>query len=219
MLTVAKKYFSSAMEVFIKRIKKRSEMETEKWLLSSRYDAIPYHFNNDLKEYIGSHEQYPKIVEDWIKKMTLKSSTYNIELAQFLQRIDGTAFKDILSQVIKKGGSDNLNKAVSLLWGIDSPDINICLEIIKKTDNREILNRIRGMMFNTGMVSGEYGIAEAHERKAKEIKEYTTEGTKKEKERIEKFKKEIVRDLEKSAKKERQRAEEDIKLRKLEFEG
>lgn len=219
LLTVAKKYFSLAMEVFIKRIKKRSEMETEKWLLSSRYDAIPYHFNNDLKEYIGSHEQYPKIVENWIKKMTLKSSTYNIELAQFLQRIDGTAFKDILSQVIKKGSSDSLNKAVSLLWGIDSPDINICLEIIKKTDNREILNRIGGMMFNTGMVSGEYGIAEAHERKAKEIKEYTIEGTKKEKERIEKFKKEIVRDLEKSAKKEKQRTEEDIKLRKMEFEG
>jgi len=207
------------MEVFVKRIKKRAELTAEKWISSTIYDAIPYHFENDLRGYLSGNEQYPKIVSRWIEGMTPKSSMYNLELAQLLQKIGGENFRKILLQLIKKGEYENLKKTVDLLWGFEPSDVGICLEIIKKTDNPKIWASVGGCFFSTGVVSGEYGISEAHENRVKEIEKYEAKGTKKELERIEKFKKKIIKNLKESAEKERQRADEEKKIMESEFEG
>lgn len=220
LLAIAENDFPSAMEVFIRRIRRRDKMIQKEWLSSSRYDAIPYHFNNELRVYLSNHHQYPRIVKKWMKEMTpSRSSTYNIELAQFLQGIDGSVFRDILLDIIRKGDSRNLDKAVALLWGIVSPDFDICFEIIKRTDDAKIWDNVGGLMRNTGTVSGEYGIVEAYERKIESIKKYQSKGTKRKKDRVERFKEKMIKDLNKLAKVERQRVNKEIKLRELEFEG
>jgi|GEM_PF-2944034 len=219
---IAKADFPSVVEVLIKRIKKRVENEKKekKWISSTKYDAIPHNLQNELREAIlKQKEAFIKIFEGWTKEMTQKSFTYNIELAQLLQAIGKDILDEIALRVIKKGGKDNLNKAISLMWGIHSPNFGLCFEIIKRTDDKKIWQHLGGIMFNTGVVSGEYGIAEAYENKAKEIKKYEPKGTKKEIERTKKFQVKIVKDLQLNAKKERQRAEEEKKLMESKFES
>ena len=217
LLGIAKNDFPSAMDVFIKRIRKRDKMTTKKWISHNEYDAIPYHFNDKLSDFINNQKEFIDIFEDWTREMSEKTSIYNMELAQLLQKIGGSTSDKVLRNIIKKGNKTNLNRAVALMWSINSPDFDICFEIIKKAGKGKIWKDVGGLMFNTGVVSGEYGFAEAHERKIKAIKEYKISGTKKEMGRIKKFKKEIIRALQETAKRERQKAKEDIKLRKLEF--
>ncbi|HUS48577.1 MAG TPA: hypothetical protein VMZ91_00290, partial [Candidatus Paceibacterota bacterium] len=119
LLSIAKKHFTSAMEVFVKRIKKRDEITTEKWISSTIYNVIPYHFENAFRVYLRENKQYPKIVRRWIEDMTPKSSMYNLELAQLLRKIGGESSREILLQLIKKGKYENLKKAVDLLWGLE----------------------------------------------------------------------------------------------------
>lgn len=214
LLTLAKKNYKKAMDIFIKRIKKRSEMTKDDWISSNRYDAIPHDFNEDLKNYIRTHKNYIQIAELWTNQMTPNWSIYNSELAHLLQEINGNNFKNLLLKIIKKGGKDNLNKATYLLEGIDAPDFDICFEIIKRTDDKKVWNRIAGRMYATGVVRGEYGIPIAYEGKIKAIKKIHDKGNR----RIKKFKQETIKDLKDMIKKERQVADKEIEEMQKEFE-
>ena len=70
-------------------------------------------------------------------------------------------------------------------------------------------------MYSSGAVSGEYGIAITYENKAKELKKYKNDSS----DRVRKFVTRLIRNLNESAAKARQRAEEEIQLRRIEFEG
>jgi len=70
-------------------------------------------------------------------------------------------------------------------------------------------------MYTTGVVSGEYGIAEAYEKKAERLEKYKGD----ESERVKTFVNRMIKSFQESAKKERQRADEEKQLRKIEFEG
>jgi hypothetical protein len=219
---IAKIDFPSTMNVFIKRIKKREERgkREKKWISSKDYDAIPHLFHNELRETIVEHKkELMKIVEGWVKQMTAKTSTYNRELAQLIQAIGTPVLNEIILNVIKKADKNNLKKAIDLMWGINSPNFEICFEIIKRTEDNDIKKRLGGIMYNTGVVSGEYGIAEAYENKIRAIEEYKPKGTKKETERVKNFQAEMIKDLKESAAKERQRADEEKKIMESEFKG
>lgn len=219
MLSIAKADFGSAMDVFIKRIRKRDKMREKRgeWISSIVYDAIPYDFNNELSEYINSRKEFIDIFWEWTKDMTKETSIYNMELAQLIQRVGDIVFRGVVRKMIAKSDVGSLKKATDLMWSVNSPDLDLCFEVIKKTESNRIWKAVGGIIFNTGVVSGEYGFVEAYERKIKMIEEYKTKGTKKEIRRLEKFKKEIIKDLRQTAKSAKQRADEDIKLRKLEF--
>ena len=70
-------------------------------------------------------------------------------------------------------------------------------------------------MYTTGVVSGEYGIAQAYEGKAKMLEKYKTDKS----ERVKKFAERMIVSFLDSAKRERQHADEEKQLRKIEFEG
>jgi len=227
LFAIAKFNFEGAIQVFKKRIDRRVKKreDDKKWILSLDYDAIPYHFNDDLIKYIDSKKgETVKIVKKWLENMTPKSSVFNIELAQFIQRI-GSSFGEILNELVKKGSPENLQKAVKLMWSIKSPNIKLCFDIIKKTNGKQqwgkrIIADLIGLMHNTGVVSGEYGISKALENKASAVEKIAKEikGTSAQMKRVDCFGKEVVRSLKDRAKQEHQRADEEIRLRKLEFE-
>jgi hypothetical protein len=70
-------------------------------------------------------------------------------------------------------------------------------------------------MYGTGVVSGEYGIANAYTSKAKSLEKYKDDNSK----RVRKFAQKMIKDFQESAARERKRADEEIQLRKIEFEG
>ena len=77
-------------------------------------------------------------------------------------------------------------------------------------ENDALLPTVGIILGSTGVVVGEYGFAEADERKIEEIKPWLND----ENEKVRKFSANYVTGLENAAKSERRRAEEDIELRK-----
>ncbi len=84
-------------------------------------------------------------------------------------------------------------------------DFELCMQIIGRSGKEEIKRKIGAAMISTGVVSGEYGIAEAYENKAQALKQYVDSTNP----RIKKFASEMIENLKKSAEEERKRVAED----------
>ncbi len=98
---------------------------------------------------------------------------------------------------------------------VEGGELDLCMEIAGRTDNRRILRSLRSLLYATGVVSGEDGIARAYESKAEAMKGYL-ENTNP---RIAAFAKEMHDSFIGSAQVERKRVVEEQQLRKIEFEG
>lgn len=117
--------------------------------------------------------------------------------------------------LIEKGDDDSLKKATHAMHSIEGANFDLCVEIVRRTDNTRILSQVEANMHATGMVSGEYGITNAYEGKAKALEKYKSDESK----RVRKFVARMIKNFEESAKRERQRTDEERELRKIEFEG
>jgi hypothetical protein len=204
------------LDVFMRRIRKDEEKKEKEGrrITDERHEVIPYHFNPGLSKFIVEHTEYIKIAGDWVSKMTADWSIYNWHVSHLFQRL-GKGFSEIIASLIEKSGDDNLLKAARAMHSIDGTNFELCIEIIRKTDNKRILSQVDSNMYTTGVVSGEYGLAEAYEGKAKMLEKYKTD----ESERVKKFADRMSKSFLDSAKRERQRADEEKQLRKIEFEG
>ncbi|KKT34793.1 MAG: hypothetical protein UW24_C0021G0004 [Parcubacteria group bacterium GW2011_GWA2_44_12] len=204
------------LDVFMRRIHKDEEKKEKEGrrITDERYEVIPYHFNPGLSKFIVEHPEYIKIAGDWVSKMTADWSIYNWHVSHLFQRLE-KGFSEIITSLIEKGGGDNLLKAARAMHSIDGTNFELCIEIIRKTDDKKILSQIDSNMYTTGGVSGEYGLAEAYENKAKMLEKYKTD----ENDRVKKFADRMSKSFLDSAKRERQRADEEKQLRKIEFEG
>src|SRR3989344_846808 len=204
------------LDVFMGRIRKDEKKKEEEGrrITDERYEVIPYHFNPGLSKFIVEHPEYIKIAGDWISKMTTDWSIYNWHVSHLFQRL-GKGFSEIIASLIEKGGDDNLLKAARAMHSIDGTNFELCIDIVRQTDNKRIFSQIDSNMYTTGVVSGEYGLAEAYENKAKMLEKYKTD----ENERVKKFADRMSKSFLDSAKRERQRADEEKQLRKIEFEG
>lgn len=205
----------AVLDVFMNRIEKdaRRKEKTSRDL-DERYEAIPYHLNPHLVKFMVEHSDYEKILSRWVAKMTANWSIYNWHVSHFLQSVE-KGFGKVLTSLIQKGGDENLMKVARAMQSINSVDFDVCIEIIRRTDNEDIIRLVGGNMYSTGVVSGEYGIAEAYGEKAEKLKKYLAD----ESERVRNFVKDMIKSFQESAKRERQQADEEKQLRRIEFEG
>ena len=144
--------------------------------------------------------------------MSTNWSTYNSNLSRFLQEI-GKKFDEIICFLIQKGDDDSLMKAALAIHSIEKTYLDLCVEIVRRTDNRKILSQVNCNMYTTGVVSGDYGLAEAYEEKAKALEKYTTD----ESVRVRKFAKFMIKSFLQSAKSERQEVDEESRFAKLDL--
>ena len=204
----------AVLDVFMKRIEKDVGSKVKKGRhIGERYEVIPYHFNPNLDKFMAEHSDYEKFISGWVAKMTTGWSIYNWHVSNFLQSVE-KGFGKILTSLIQKGGYENLMKAARAMQSIESVDFDICIEIIRRTDNKNIIDLVGGNMYATGVVSGEYGIAEAYEKKAEKLKEYVRD----ESEGVRIFVNRMIKSFQESAKRERQLTDEEKQLRRIEFE-
>lgn len=216
LLAIGKSYgLKAVLDVFMKRIEKDvDKKEKTGWESDERYKAIPYHFNPNLNKFMAEHPDYEKITRGWTAKMTTNWSIYNWHVSNFLQKVE-KGFDKVLNSLIQKGDDKNLMKAARAMQSINSVNFDICLEIIRRTDNEKIIKLVEANMYSTGVVSGEYGISEAYKKKAERLKRYLAD----ESERVRRFSKRMIKSFQASAKRERQQADEEKQLRRIEFEG
>ncbi|MFC1692042.1 hypothetical protein ACFL1R_00890, partial [Candidatus Latescibacterota bacterium] len=216
LLEIGKDNLNTIMDVFNGRIEKDENIKKqgERQFGIENYKVIPYHFNPALSGYIAKHREYKKCAIDLVDKMTKDGSLYNWNVINFLQRI-GSPLNEIIMSIIKKGDETNLIRAIRIMYSFEGCDFDLCIEIVKRSDNKNILDRVSGIMYSTGMVAGEYGLANAFEGKAKSLVKYKKEKNP----QVKKFVNKMIDNFQKSAKSERQRADEENQLRKIEFEG
>ncbi|NTW14317.1 MAG: hypothetical protein HGA31_04795 [Candidatus Moranbacteria bacterium] len=221
LIALCKGDFTCVMETFRRRILRSGTLkETEKakgkgrLVRQEKYEAIPYHFNPDLQEILQENKDLPKAIMKWVSKMTPGWSPYNWEVGRFLEGA-GVDMSQIFSRTVKRSDDKTLLRIASTLDGNDGSNLDLCMEIIGRTDDVKIKRKIESIIFSTGVVSGEYGFADAYKKKTELLQPY-----KKSKNRRKKsFATEMIGRLGKEEIEERKRVDEDMQLRKIQFEG
>ena len=127
-------------------------------------------------------------------------------------------FEAELLQLVREGGESNQEFVLGVLRNYHGEPFThrLCMEIVKAVDSdSSLLNEVAVALENTGVVSGELGMAEAYERKRREILEWLSDPN----EKVRAFAKRHIRDLEQMRDEETKRAEERMALRKHRFAG
>jgi len=192
----------------------RKETREKRFIKGNYYRAMPYHFNPQLRDLIIGHNSSADYVQKWIENLTEKYSPLYWGVSHFLKGTEQFG-QSVLESLIDKGDDVSLQKAVRLMDKFDRSDTATAMKIVSQTSNPKILSEVSGILFSTGVVSGEYGIARAHEARAENLKKYLNDKNK----TVKKFVKDMISSLQKNAAKERQDAEEEKQVRRINFEG
>ena len=216
LLNLGKKDARIIFDVFWSRIEKDATRKGKGGVLDEpgRYSAVPYHFNDELKKYLSEHPQFQALTEEWLEKVTPTWSRYNWIISNFLKEMGGS-FTTILQTLIERGDKISLAKAVQLMDRFQGGNVELCMEVVRRTKNKKIIGQINSLLYSTGFVSGEDGIARAYEAKAEMLKKYLGDDSK----QVREYAEGLIKSFEDSAKEERQQVKERKQLRKIEFEG
>jgi hypothetical protein len=121
-----------------------------------------------------------------------------------------------LTKLVEKGGEGDFEFVLAVLRNYEGrPAIQaICKEIVKAiAPDSELRSDVAIALESTGVVSGEFGMAEAYERKKAEVEHWLQDTN----ERVRVFAKQYAADLQAMSDAERKRAQEQIDLRKFQY--
>ena len=180
------------------------------------FEAIPYTLHK-LQEPLG---------EDAEAAVNAVSALYDGDYGMFvsrgarLLRIIFPAFPLSLSEellrLVRKGGERNLEIVLAVLRTYEGPKAiqEVCRAIIKGIPQEsELKNEVAIALQSTGLVAGEYGLAEAYERKAQELCDWLNDSD----EKVQDFAREYINSLEEQIEGDRKHVDEEIALRKHQY--
>lgn len=206
--------YSNNAEQIVDFFKKRATFKDNNPKLKSQdYDPVPYHLNENLTQVIKEDANYISIFRNAISGFTPEWSAYNSEVSQLFKSTG--EYKEALLDILVKPTKTDLKKVLSFFDGINPIDLDVAVEIAKHTDDQNIWSSLRSGIYSTGVVSGEYGLANEHQRKYDYLKNKYSENKNK---RIRMFVADTLKMLEAQVTSERQRTEESLRLRKVDFE-
>jgi hypothetical protein len=211
LLPMAKKNPARIISFFGDRLKSKEEGS-----LHSRYEAVPYGFQ-DLAEPLS---KIPK------EALDIVSSWYDGDYGMFIYR-GGRLLNNIFPQIsppleqclidkVRRNEEADFMVVMAILRNYDGdPSVqNACKYLILALpEDSELLDEVDIILRSTGTVSGEFGFVEAYERKKQEVQAWLADPD----EKIQNFARQYITNLDKSIASERRRAEEDIELRKHRF--
>jgi hypothetical protein len=184
--------------------------------VAGKYDAVPYSLRELAKPLSSVPEQAVEIVR----------KTYDGNYGMFIFRgarliknifpnFDDNLAKQLIELVRSKNKGDILF-VLAILRGYEGQVFihNICKEIVKATPvHSSMRNEIDIALHNTGVVSGEYGFVNAYQRKIEEIRPWLDDPNPE----VQAFALGYIERLGQRIVSERQRADEDIVLRKHQY--
>ena len=193
---------------FGERLRYKEEIKPEE-----RYDAIPFQFH-ELHETLAD---FPEIAVDTVRPWFDGNRAFFQYCGANLLKI---IFPDLaepfgakLLELVRTGERQDIEFVLSVLRNYEGEPFlhGICREIVAiLPEIDEFLGIVLMVLRSTGVVTGEFGFAEAYEGKIEEIKPWLND----ENEKVRNFAADYVTGLKNTAKSERRRAEEDIELRK-----
>jgi hypothetical protein len=189
------------------------ERRGEQIELKGRYDAIPYDFHKLHKILAGFPELAVDTVRSWFDEDEALFQYRGANLLKIIFPDFPEPFEVKLLKLVHSGERQDIEFVLTVLRNYEGKPflLRICREIVATLpENDERLKTVEIVLVTTGVVMGEFGFAEAYERKIEVIKPWLTDDN----ERVRKFSAGYVSSLKKQAKSERLRAEEGIELRK-----
>lgn len=182
-----------------------------------RYEAIPYQLHK-LNEPLS---KMPEEVIGALRKdfESEDAAMFTFRGARLLKAIFPT-FTDILEQqlirVVGRGDSKDIGFVLAILRNYEGATAiqSVCKAIVKVVPERsEAWNEVAAAIESTGVVSGEYGIARAYERKREEIAPWKND----EDGRVRAFAEWLTESLDHMITGEVKRTEEELTLRKYRY--
>jgi len=202
-----------ALEFLCQRVRAESQDDQE-W--SSSFEAIPYQL----------HKLNKPLSTIPAESVTMVRGLYNGNYSMFIYRgarLLKTIFPQFpkefeaeLIKILQSDGNENIEFVLAVLRNYEGELFihQTCKEIIKliPTDS-SYRTEVAVALESTGVVSGEFGFAEAWERKKNEVQNWLNDPD----EKIQEFAKWYIANLEQMSVSERKRAEEEIALRKHKY--
>lgn len=212
LLNMARDNLQIVLDVFWERIKKH-ELQEGPAFATDRYEPVPFNFDSKLAYYLSRHPELQAEIMKWVESMTPDRFRYNRDLSRFLNQIG--AVHSIQWALIEIGDEASLEKAIELADSSTGGNTQLLMEIVRRTYNDRILGQVSALLYATGVVMGEDGIASAWEGKKESLLRYLED----ESERVRRYAERMVKSFEESIKQERVRVEERREIRRIEFEG
>lgn len=180
------------------------------------YHAVPYSFHQ-LQNIL---EQFPEIaigvVRSWFEE---DRPLFKFREAKLLSNI----FPDFPDYFAKKliamtqsGSIKDIEFVVAVLRSYDGQASlhEVCRAVVAALPvDHPSLSEVRAVIYTTGMTSGEYGMAEAYDAKAKSLSTWLDDRS----DNVKRFARDGIADLTRVSADERRRADEEIELRKHKF--
>ncbi|MGE3848905.1 MAG: hypothetical protein AB7I01_18655 [Gammaproteobacteria bacterium] len=212
--SLAQRGAGRVVQFLIERI--RIEAQTRSREGSRDFDAIPFEFHK-LQDVLSKNPG--SVVRSVLDQYRTDNTLFAYRGATLLKNIFPTIskeFEEELLRLVREGGDGNLEFVLGLLRNYHGEPFThtLCKEIVKAVDaGSSLLNEVAIALETTGVVSGEFGMAEAYERKKQEIADWLSDPD----EKVRAFATRYTSDLEQMRDSETKRAEEDIALRKHRF--
>lgn len=182
-----------------------------------RFEAIPYQLNK-LNEILA---RVPDALLSALRRdFDAESSTmFSYRGARIIKSAFpefNDSFEILLLKYIESGDKLDVEFVIGILRTYEgSPKIqNVCKEIIKTVPERsQTWNEVAAVLESTGVVRGEYGMAEAYENKVLELSNWMNDND----ERVRAFAEWLIGSLQSLIVQERQRTDQNLALRKYQY--
>ncbi len=180
------------------------------------YEELPYQFHSLHEPLAANAPMVVQRVFDWYCKDPSHIQFRGAKLLQLVFPEFPETFQISLVKLIRTAGEAELGFVSSVLRAYDGQTFihPVAKQLIKELrPDSELLNEVSIALQSTGVVSGEYGMSEAYEKKRLEILAWLEDPH----ERVRAFAVKYIADLEAMRDSERRRADEAIALRKFEY--
>lgn len=180
------------------------------------YEELPYQFHT-LQD---SLSRDPKaVVTEVLDRYSADDSLFEFRGAKLLQAIFpqfSEQFQAELVHLVRDGGEKGLEFVAGVLraYGGEAFIQPVAKELIKRLPRSSpLISEVEIALMSTGVVSGEYGLAEDYDRKRSEVLDWLQDPD----ERVRIFSAKYVNELQAMSESERRRADESIAVRKFEY--
>ena len=180
------------------------------------YDELPYQFHSLHEPLAANAPMVVQRVFDWYSK---DQSLFQYRGAKLLQLVFPKfpeAFQDSLVNLIRTAREAELYFVSSVLRAYDGQSFihPVAKHLIQALPpSSELLHEVSIALQSTGVVSGEYGMSEAYDKKRLEVLDWLEDP----RERVRAFAAKYIAELEAMRDSERRRTDESIALRKFEY--
>jgi len=208
---IAEKYPQKIISFFNKRLLIQKKRE-------DHYDAIPYRLHQIKKPLSDNSEIIVPEILKWFKKKDYLLNWEGSRLIQAIFPIFNKSLEEELIKLIKSKNEKDIRVVFNILRAYKGEEFlhNVCKELIKEyPKNEDYHKKIFIVLSQIGVVWGEYGSVEGFKKKKDEIKIWKKDKN----EAIQLFVKKYENYLEERILYEKKQADEDIELRKRQFDN